>query len=290
MVSWIPNRDITFVASILMRRSSCNLQSHPEDEWEDVEVRRSSSPTSSASRQRRRRSETAFVASQPGSTRKPQRQPAKPAKRRYYIEYSGGSSDVDETAPAPPPRVEPFKQQQTTELVKDYATPILGYAMKVVADAFHFNRRFFSVALGITILWLLSSMMTSQLVYFARPICSIPIVSPMIPFCHWEVFKGAPTHISAGRPVRWADYPKLVDLQTRTFDQLLDESSGNKGLASEVKKAEMANNDLITLVRVSELKSKDQIAEKLSKFSEDARGTGRSLHSLGAKIQGAVDS
>jgi hypothetical protein len=186
--------------------------------------------------------------------------------------------------------VEPAKHQQTTELTKDYATPIFGYIVKVVADAFRFNRRIFSVALGITIVWFLFSMMTTQLVYFARPICSLPIVSPMIPFCRWEAFKGPPAHTSGGRPVRWADYPKLVDLQTRTFDQLLDESVGNKGLALDVKKAEMASNDLITLVRVSELKSKDQVAERLNKFVDDARGTGRSLHSLGAKIQGAVDS
>lgn len=148
----------------------------------------------------------------------------------------------------------------------------------------------FSVALGITILWFLCSMMTSQIIYFTRPVCSLPIVSSMIPFCRWDAFKDPTTHSAAGRPVRWADYPKLVDLQTRTFDQLLDESVGSKSLAVEVKKAEMANNDLITLVRVSELRSKDQIAERLSRFSDDARGTGRSLHSLGAKIQGAVDS
>ena len=186
--------------------------------------------------------------------------------------------------------MEPAEQQQTIEFTKDYATPIFGYITGVVAGAFHFNRRILSVGLGIIIVWLLFSMMTTQLVYFARPMCSIPIVSPMIPFCHWEVFKGSSTHTDGGRPVRWADYPKLVDLQTKTFDQLLDESIGSKGLASEVKKAEMANNDLITLVRVSGLKSKDQIAERLGRFSEDAKGTGRSLHSLGAKINGAVDS
>ena len=190
----------------------------------------------------------------------------------------------------PPPRVETAEQRPLAEVAKEYATPIFSYVVKVVADAFHFNRRIFSVALGITIVWLLSTMMTSQLVYFARPMCSLPIISPMIPFCRWEVFTGPPAHSSAGRPVHWADYPKLIDLQTRTFDQLLDESIGSKGLAVEVKKAEMANNDLITLVRVSDLKSKDQIAERLNRFSDDARGTGRSLHSLGAKIQGAVDS
>jgi len=231
-----------------------------------------------------------FVASQPGSPRKQQWQPPpQPSKRRYYVEYSEGGSDVDELA-LPPPPAELAEQQQTAEIAKEYAISIFGYTVTVVAGAFQFNRRIFSIALGITIAWFLISMMTSQLVFFARPMCSIPIVSPMIPFCHWEAFKGPPTHTSAGRPVRWADYPNLVDLQTRTFDQLLDESVGNKGLALEVKKAEMASNDLITLVRVSELKSKDQIAERLSRFADDARGTGRSLHSLGAKIQGAVDS
>ena len=176
------------------------------------------------------------------------------------------------------------------EFDRDYATPILRYTVNVVADAFHFNRRIFSFALGITIAWFLFSMMTSQFVFFARPMCSIPIVSPMIPFCHWEVFTGPQTHTSAGRPVRWADYPRLIDLQTKTFDQLLDESVGSRGLASEVKKAEIASNDLITLVRASDLKSRDQVAERLKRFVDDARGTGRGLHSLGAKINGAVDS
>jgi hypothetical protein len=181
-----------------------------------------------------------------------------------------------------------------TELAKDHATSIFGYIVGVVADTFRFNRGVLPIVLGpalaITIVWFLFSMMTSQLVFITRPICSLPIVSPMIPFCRWEAFKGPPPHTSAGRPVRWADYPKLVDLQTKTFDQLLDESVGSKGLALEVKKAEMASNDLITLVRVSDLKSKDQVADRLNRFVDDARGTGRSLHSLGAKIQGAVDS
>lgn len=79
-------------------------------------------------------------------------------------------------------------------------------------------------------------------------------------------------------------------MQTKTFDQLLDESIGGKGLASEVKKAEMAGGDLVTLVKASGLRSKDQIIERLSRFVDDARGTGRSLHALGSKINGAVDS
>ena len=243
---------------------------------------------------------TAFVASRPNLRRR-QRQPAQPAKRKQRwrpvqpaergYQYSEGSSDVDETALSSSPQVEPAEWQQMTELAKDHAPSIFEYIVKVVGDAFHFNRRNFSFALGITIIWLLFQMMTPQLVFFARPMCSLPVVSPRIPLCRHEVFTGPlQTHTSAGRPVRWADYPKLVDMQTKTFDQLLDGSVGNKGLALEVKKAEMASNELVGLVRASGLKSKAQIAGKLSRFVDDARGTGRSLHSLGAKIQGAVDS
>ena len=192
-------------------------------------------------------------------------------------------------SPPPPPVDTVIQQQITTEIVKEYVVSIFGYIVMVVASSFNFIRWFLSLALGIVILWLLFKIMISPLVFLAQPFCSIPVVSPMIPFCHWEAFQGTPAYTSAGRPVRWADYSTLVDLQTRTFDQLLDESIGNRGLALEVKKAEMASNDLITLVRASNLKSKDQIAERLSRFVDDARGTGRSLHSLGSRILGAVE-
>ena len=266
-----------------------------------MEVRRSVSPMSNASaRLRARRARAEFVASQPGSTRKRPRQPPQPARRRYYVQLSQEGSDAEEMLPMPPPpppqphhhlSIQPFPEPpQPAELAKEYAIAISEYTIKVVADAFRFCRRFFSYALGILIMWLLISQMTSQLIFFARPFCSIPILSSMIPFCHWPAFKEPPAHISAGRPVQWADYPKLIDLQTKTFDQLLDGNVGNRGLTLEVKKAEMAGNDLITLVRVSDLKSRDQIAERLGKFVDDAKGTGRSLHALGAKIHGAIDS
>ena len=254
---------------------------------------------SSRLRARRTRStKTEFVAAQPGSTKKRHRQTPQPSRRRYYVNFTESDSDVEEIENPPPPplQIEPAVRRQqpvepaTQQRLTEHAVAISEYTVEVVAGAFRVCRRFFSYALGIFILWFLFSMMTSQLVFFTRPICSIPIVSPLIPFCRWDVFQDPPVRASDGQPVRWADYPHLVDLQTRTFDQLLDENVGNKGLALEVKKAEMASNDLITLVRVSDLKSRDQIAERLGKFVDDAKGTGRSLHSLGAKIHGAVDS
>ena len=132
-----------------------------------------------------------------------------------------------------------------------------------MANASYFDRGFFSVGLGIAVAWFLFSTITS---------------------------KGPPTYTSAGRPVRWADYPKLIDLQTRAFDQLLYESVGYGEFVLEVKKAEMVSNGLTALAGVRDLNGKDQVAERLSRFVEDARGAGQSLHSLGVKVQEAVDS
>ena len=148
----------------------------------------------------------------------------------------------------PPPPIGPFRRRRMGELAKDYAIAIGGYIVDLVAGAFYFNRWIFSFLLAITILWFLLSMMTSQLVYFVRPVCSLPIISPMIPFCHREDFKGSLTHNSGGRPVRWADYPKLVDLQTKTFDKLLDENAGGKGLALQTIEASKTPTSLMARV------------------------------------------
>ena len=160
--------------------------------------------------------------------------------------------------------------------VLDYATPTFGRIVEVAANASHFERQIFSFALGIAIALFLFSTVTSPLAPFTRQMCSLPIVS--IPFCHSEP------------PVRWADYPSLVDLQARNFNQLLDESDGYERFVLEVKKAERVNNGLIILVGMSDLDSKSERAERLSKLGGDMRAAGQSLHSLRGKIQGAVNS
>jgi hypothetical protein len=128
----------------------------------------------------------------------PQWPPAQPAKRPY-AEHSEGSPGVDETAPSSPSHVELAEQQQTTELAVEYAVSTSGYIVKVVIDASHFILLNLSITLGIAIVLPLFLIM---LVPPARSVCSLPTVSPMIPFCHLEVFNGPPIHTSAGRITR----------------------------------------------------------------------------------------
>ena len=88
---------------------------------------------------------------------------------------------------------------------------------------------------------------------------------------------------------RWADYPKLVQTESSILEKLLDESVENAGLSLDIKKSEMATSDLVTLVKFSELKSKDQLVEHLETFIDDSKKTGRALQRLGSRVNGAVD-
>ncbi len=86
------------------------------------------------------------------------------------------------------------------------------------------------------------------------------------------------------------DFPGLMDLQSRTLDQLLSHSAAGTQLALGVKHAELAVKDLGIIVKTSNLTSKDVIARNLEEFAQDAKVTGRDLQQLSAKLYGAVDT
>ena len=88
---------------------------------------------------------------------------------------------------------------------------------------------------------------------------------------------------------QWADFPKMVDLQSKMFQQLMDESIGGSELSLEVKKAKMVITDLVSFVQLSNLKVKDTLASSLLQFVLDAKKTGRGLQKLSSKIGGTVD-
>lgn len=81
----------------------------------------------------------------------------------------------------------------------------------------------------------------------------------------------------------------MMEAQTKAFDQLLDEMVGGTTLSLDVKKTEMATKDLITVVKASDLRSKNLLADELVSFIGDARETGRGLQTLNARINSAVD-
>lgn len=151
----------------------------------------------------------------------------------------------------------------------------LWQLLKLLAMIFHILRTPLALLLCVYLL-LVVLVRATRIIHLAlEPLCVLPGLSRS-PLCSTG-YRETP---------QWT---RLVDIQSSTFDQLLDQSAGGSGLALEVKKAEMATTDLVTLVRISDLSSRDLLAESLMGFVEDAKNTGRDLQRLGAKISGAVD-
>ncbi|KAH9167834.1 hypothetical protein EDB89DRAFT_2100229 [Lactarius sanguifluus] len=116
------------------------------------------------------------------------------------------------------------------------------------------------------------------------PICSIPIVSLVCP-----TFQPYPTSPSNHVPRR-ADVPRPLDVESKILESLLDETVEGSGLALEIKKAEIATSDLVTLVRVSDLNGRDVLVDSLSDFVKDARRVGRGLTRFSSRVGSAVDN
>jgi len=161
------------------------------------------------------------------------------------------------------------------------ASNTFEYATDVVRHAFWVLRKPFGILLALWILALLLTKLSSAFRTVFYPICYIPGFTRS-PWCQSPLdLKNVP---------QWADFPRLMDVQGSTFEQLLDESVGSAGLSLEIKKAEMATSDLVTLVKVSDLKSRELLARSLEDFVGDARKSGRGLQKLSSKIGGAVDT
>jgi hypothetical protein len=186
----------------------------------------------------------------------------------------------------PPPPRQPRPPLISPELANDLregAKFTMKYAKDVVHQAVRLLRMPLSVLLFLWMLAMILGRVSHTLRTAFSPLCLVPVISSSA-MCSYRV-----SNVPGSQTPQWADYPKLVDVQSATFEQLLDQSVGGSGLALEIKKAEMATMDLVTLVRLSELTSRELLANSLVEFVGDAKKTGRGLQKLTSKIGGAVD-
>jgi len=248
-------------------------QETDDDDWEDEDILKD---TEKASGRQINLGDNASLQGSPRKRRKPIRGPRKQIP-----------------PPLSPKQIPAIPRLHPPAAIRDVmlkgaldGTLFIGrYALEVFTAAIHLLRWPISIFL---FLWLLSSMIgyITQIVRNAfQPLCIIPGMS-MTSMC--RVNNDLNNNTPNFTP-KWADYPKLVEVQSKTFEQLLEESVGGSALSLEIKKAEMATSDLVTRVRISDLKAKDTLAVSLGEFLEDARKTGRGLHKLTSKVGGAVD-
>ena len=221
------------------------------------------------------------------------RQTPKRKRRRAHLATNRRNDCIEASLPtSPSPKLAPRPKKESYTLpsadvlldgAKDISILIIQYVWDVSSKAFHHSRYMLGVLLASWIIALITVQISSTLWGAVAPVCYLPLVSRSNLCEAWR------TTVSGKQVPRWADYPKMVDIQSKTFEQLMDESIGGSALSLEVKKAEMAITDLVSFVQLSKLKAKETLASSLLQFVLDAKKTGRGLQKLSSKIGGAVD-
>jgi len=175
------------------------------------------------------------------------------------------------------------------ELGKILATslrPILCYIAEVLNTVLRMMKYPISITLAIMACAYALAIMSDAVRSALAPLCSIPVVSLLCP-----VIAPAerPRPSNPERTPVWADFPNFLKVESKSLEFLLDETVEGPGLALEIKKAEMATSDLATRVRVSNIDSREILADSLSEFVKDARKVSRGLTRFSSKVGGAVD-
>lgn len=225
------------------------------------------------------------------------RQTPKRKRRRAYLATSRRNDYQEAPLPTslstkpPRPKTDRFTLPSTDVLLdgaKDISIFTIQYVWDVSSRCLHHSRFMLGLLSALWIIALITIRISPTLWGAVSPVCYMPFVSNSNMCVAWR--KALPEKKTSEKKVpQWADYPKMVDLQSKTFQQLMDESIGGSALSLEVKKAEMAITDLVSFVQLSKLKAKDSLASSLLQFVLDAKKTGRGLQRLSSKIGGAVD-
>ncbi|KAJ7462499.1 hypothetical protein FB451DRAFT_1043666 [Mycena latifolia] len=163
------------------------------------------------------------------------------------------------------------------------------YILVISRNVWQLLRKPLSFLLCMWLLAWLSGQMSVTTKSTFSPFCFFPGIS-RAPFCSPDP-RDVEAHGSLSTPSpRWVDFPALMAIQHNTMEQLLEENSLGSALALHIKKAKMATRDLTTLVRYSNLKSRDELAVHLEQFGKEAESTSNSLTILSSKVYGEMDS
>ena len=217
--------------------------------------------------------------------------PSPRKRRRPTFQANGSRRQVPTLATNGAPKIPHPKADEPPLVVREEvidgvlhgAVFTIRYAIDVFSRAIHFLRYPLSALLGVWLFGFIIMRLSPTLRSAFAPLCIIPGISSSS-ICRWD-----PQTPAGQRTVQWADYPHLVETQSKTFEQLMEKSVGNSALSLEIKKTEVATRDLVTLVQISNLKAKNSLATSLIEFLDDAKKTGRRLHKLTSKVGGAVD-
>ncbi|KAF3002610.1 hypothetical protein E8E13_008724 [Curvularia kusanoi] len=163
----------------------------------------------------------------------------------------------------------------------NFVSPVFRYTFGVFGHAMSSLQPLFGLALAFGVLffgvqWALVSVQ-SGLTAALSPVCLIPGSSYVVPFC-----------ASMGSDESRADFEGLLHAQSGLED-ILDSAKEYTTLPATIKDSELAIRDLRTLVKHSQLPSRNQLELEFDYFIETAGEASADLSKFNSKIGAMVD-
>ncbi|KAH9923337.1 uncharacterized protein B0H18DRAFT_864068, partial [Fomitopsis serialis] len=174
-------------------------------------------------------------------------------------------------------------REQIRQALFSGASVIVSYMVDVLRIAFRWLKRPLGVLTFVVLLVMISCHVAGKLSDMLSPVCLLPGISSSMVCARY-----APNILGVGKTSRLAGVGKVVELHSH-FEAIMDANRYTNGISLKLKQSEVATRDLVTLVRASDLRSRDILAEALMELVKDAKKAGEGLYRLSAKIDGAVD-
>ena len=203
-------------------------------------------------------------------------------KREYY--------DDDE------PRPKTFAQHIADSLPSAVYN-VLVWILGVVGMALRFAQRPLALLLAIYFFFggaiIVQNMVTQSIMVSLSPLCRIPGVSYLNPpFCpSFAPSRGAggDGNSAAGGTASNVEFDDLMGVQAQ-FEEVLERSADGVSLPLEMKRSESSIRDLRTMVRYSDLTTRDELVYEFDGYIDTARKTASDLQKFNTHVGSAVDS
>lgn len=169
---------------------------------------------------------------------------------------------------------------------------MLSWVLGVFSLAFRYAQKPLAVFLAVYFVFggfiIVQNMATKSIYTSLSPLCRIPGVAWLdLPFCPAIIPKDAHKSASSKKPP--VEFDGLMNVQER-FEEVLEKSAQGVSLPMEMKRSETSVRDLRTMVRYSNLQSKEELVLEFDGFIDAARTASNDLQKFNTHVGSAVDS
>ncbi|KAI0454918.1 hypothetical protein F5B21DRAFT_224103 [Xylaria acuta] len=220
-------------------------------------------------------------------------------RRRAYRQESTDGSRHDYSAPTSHARGKdqatngaeqpPNPSERFTSSALGFVVDCLAWILSVVGMALRFVKWpvavLLAIYMAIGIAMVGKNAITQSASASLQPICRIPGVSLLhLTFCPDDSLVSG-----SKRSMQSLEFDELMSAQSK-FEKVLEDSAQGISLPMEMKRTEASVRDLRTMVKYSDLPSRDELVYEFDGYIDSVRHIINDLQSFNTHVGGAVDS